>query len=60
MIPPELRAGEIVDLPPNALASILLALNDGLMLHRALDQGGFRWANVSRALDALLAGIRTT
>lgn len=55
-----IAAGEIVDLPANALASILLALNDGLMLHRALDEGGFRWANISRALDALLAGIRTT
>ena len=51
--------GEIVDLPANALASILLALNDGLMLHRILDESGFRWQNVSRALDALLAGITT-
>ena len=55
-----IAAGEIVDLPANALASILLALNDGLMLHRALDASGFRWANVSRALDGLLAGITTT
>jgi AcrR family transcriptional regulator len=51
--------GEIVELPANALASILLALNDGLMLHRILDESGFRWENVSRALDALLAGITT-
>ena len=50
---------EIVELPANALASILLALNDGLMLHRALDESGFQWANVSRALDVLLAGVRT-
>lgn len=51
--------GEIVDLSANALASILLALNDGLMLHRILDESGFRWENVSRTLGALLAGIRT-
>jgi len=48
----------MVDLPANALASILLALNDGLMLHRTLGESGFRWANISRALDALLAGSR--
>jgi hypothetical protein len=54
-----IAGGEIVDLPANALASILLALNDGLMLHRTLDESGFRWANISRALDALLAGITT-
>jgi AcrR family transcriptional regulator len=50
--------GEIVELPANALASILLALNDGLMLHRILDESGFRWENVSRALDALLSGLQ--
>ena len=54
-----IAGGEIVDLPANALASILLALNDGLMLHRTLDDSGFRWANISRVLDALLAGIAT-
>ncbi len=54
-----IAAGEVGDVPANALASILLALNDGLMLHRTLDEGGFRWANIGRALDALLAGIRT-
>ena len=50
--------GEIVELPANALASILLALNDGLMLHRILDESGFRWENVSRALDVLLSGLQ--
>jgi AcrR family transcriptional regulator len=54
-----IAGGEIVEVPANALASILLALNDGLMLHRALNESGFRWANISRALDALLAGIAT-
>lgn len=49
-------AGELAPLPPNALAAILLALGDGLMLHHALDPSGFRWTNVRRALDMLLAG----
>jgi AcrR family transcriptional regulator len=51
-------AGEMAELPSNALAAILLALNDGLVLHRTLDAGGFRWANVGRAVDALLEGVR--
>ncbi len=50
-------SGELVDVPANALASILLALTDGLMLHRALDPDAFRWRNVRRAIDAMLAGI---
>jgi AcrR family transcriptional regulator len=51
------EAGELVEMPANAFAAILVALTDGLMLHRALDPSGFRWANVRRAVDALLAGI---
>jgi hypothetical protein len=50
-------AGELVDLPTNATASILLALADGLLLHAALDAEAFRWPNIRRALDLLLAGI---
>lgn len=50
-------AGEVVDTPANAFAAVLIALLDGLMLHRALDPGGFRWQNVRRTLDALLAGV---
>ena len=45
-------------MPANALAAVFLALGDGLMLHRVLDPSGFRWANVRRALDALLEGLR--
>ncbi|HEY2789541.1 MAG TPA: TetR/AcrR family transcriptional regulator [Gaiellales bacterium] len=41
----------------NALASILIAMADGLMLHRALDPKGFRWPNIRAVLDALIAGI---
>jgi AcrR family transcriptional regulator len=51
------EAGELVDVPANAFAAVLVALTDGLMLHRALDPSGFRWANVRRAVDVLLAGI---
>jgi AcrR family transcriptional regulator len=55
-----IEVGEIVDIPSNALAAILLALGDGLMLHAGLDPAGFRWANVRRALDAVLEGIART
>ncbi len=51
------RAGELVDVPANALAAILLALGDGLMLHARLDPEGFRWRNIEVALDGLLRGI---
>lgn len=50
-------SGELVTIPTNALASILLALADGLMLHGALDAGAFRWRNIRRAIDVLLGGI---
>lgn len=48
---------EIVDLPPDALASILIALGDGLLLHAALDPHAFQWKNVSAVLLLLLEGI---
>jgi AcrR family transcriptional regulator len=50
--------GSLVDVPSNALASILLALADGLMLHRQLDPEGFRWANIRAALNVLLSGLQ--
>jgi AcrR family transcriptional regulator len=49
--------GELTEIPANALASILLALADGLVLHRVLDPGGFRWVNIERAVEVLLAGL---
>jgi TetR/AcrR family transcriptional repressor of uid operon len=52
-------SGELVAIPANALASILLALTDGLMLHGALDPGAFRWRNIRRAIDVMLAGIES-
>ena len=52
-----LAAGELVDIPANAFASILLALGDGLLLHGSLDPGAFRWVNISKALDVLLEGV---
>jgi TetR/AcrR family transcriptional regulator, repressor for uid operon len=50
-------AGELVDIPANAFASVLLALGDGLALHAGLDPAGFRWPNIRRALDVLLEGM---
>jgi AcrR family transcriptional regulator len=41
----------------NALASILIALADGLMLHRAVDPSGFQWSNIRAVMDALIGGI---
>ena len=52
-----IASGELVAIPANALASILLALTDGLMLHGALDPDGFRWPNIRRAIDVMLEGI---
>lgn len=53
-------SGELLDIPANALSSILLALTDGLMLHRALDPNAFRWRNIRQAIDMMLAGIEAT
>jgi len=50
-------SGELAPIPANALAAILLALGDGLLLHAGLDPSGFRWVNVGKALDAILDGI---
>jgi TetR/AcrR family transcriptional regulator, repressor for uid operon len=50
-------ARELVDIPANAFAAILLALGDGLTLHAGLDPAGFRWPNIRKALDVLLGGI---
>lgn len=52
-------AGELAEVPSNALAAMLLALADGLMLHHAADPSGFRWTNIRRAVDTLLDGIAT-
>lgn len=51
------RSGEMVDIPANAFASILLALADGLMLHNSIDPSGFRWTNIRTAIRLLLDGI---
>jgi AcrR family transcriptional regulator len=50
-------AGELVDIPPKALASLLLALGDGLLLHGALQTDAFRWPRIRAAVDILLQGI---
>ena len=46
--------------PRECAASILIAMADGLMLHRALDPQGFRWSNIRAVMDALIAGIDRT
>jgi AcrR family transcriptional regulator len=51
------HSGEMVDIPPNAFASILLALADGLMLHSSIDPRGFRWSNIRTGVRVLLDGI---
>jgi TetR/AcrR family transcriptional repressor of nem operon len=53
-----IAAGDFVDVPANACASILLALGDGLVLHAELDPTAFRWANIQRVLDVLFAAHR--
>lgn len=58
LISDAIAAGELVDIPANAFAAILIALGDGLMLHRVLDPAGFKWVNVRRAVDTLLDGVR--
>lgn len=50
--------GEFVDIAPNALASVLLALGDGLVLHSALDPSAFRWERIRTAVSAMLTGLQ--
>lgn len=52
--------GEIDEIPANALASILLAMSDGLMLHASIAPTAFRWVNIRAALNVLLAGLSRT
>lgn len=54
-----IAGGDIVDIPANAFASILIALADGLVLHGSLQPDAFRWRNIQSALDVLLEGIAT-
>ncbi|MGH7911675.1 MAG: TetR/AcrR family transcriptional regulator [Candidatus Dormibacteraceae bacterium] len=49
--------GALQNLPARALASVLLALGDGLTLHAALDASAFRWTRVGYAVGALLTGL---
>jgi AcrR family transcriptional regulator len=41
----------------NAFASILVALSEGLVLHRSLDPSAFRWPRIQALLDVALAAI---
>ena len=48
---------DLRDVPPNAFASFLLALGDGLMLHNAIDPASFRWQYIARVLDEVFAAL---
>ncbi|MHB8312932.1 MAG: TetR/AcrR family transcriptional regulator [Candidatus Dormibacteria bacterium] len=50
--------GELLEAPANALASLVLALGDGLTMHAGLDPQAFRWDNIRRALDILLSVLQ--
>lgn len=49
--------GSLRAVPSDALASVLLALVDGLVLHHHLNPTAFRWANVRIAVRVLLDGV---
>ncbi|MHB8589474.1 MAG: TetR/AcrR family transcriptional regulator [Candidatus Dormibacteraceae bacterium] len=54
-----MQSGELVEIPPKAFASLLLALGDGLLLHSGLQPNAFRWPRVRIAVDILLESIRS-
>ena len=49
--------GTLGDVQPRAVASLLLALTDGLALHCFASEGAFDWNGVHGALHHLLGGI---
>lgn len=54
------RIGELsIDFPPNALAALLLAISNALVLHYALDPHAFRWGKISKAVHWMLGGHST-
>lgn len=55
-----IQQGELREVPANALASMLLAMADGLVLHATLNPSAFRWSNIRRAIDELMVGISAT
>ena len=48
---------QLQDVPSRTIASVLLALADGLTLHAALDPSAFRWQTVRRAIDLMLTSF---
>ena len=51
------ESNELHEVPANALASMLIALSDGLMLYYAVDPAAFKWRNVRTAVDILLDSL---
>jgi TetR/AcrR family transcriptional repressor of uid operon len=52
-----IAARELRPVPANALAALMLALGDGLILHSGLDPEGFKWENIRLTLDALVEAL---
>ncbi len=50
-------SGELVGAPANALASLMLALGDGLTIHARLDPEAFKWENIRVTVDLLLRAL---
>jgi AcrR family transcriptional regulator len=57
LLEPSIRVHELPPVRANALASIVLALAEGLLLHRALDPDGFRWERIRAAIEVLVDGL---
>jgi hypothetical protein len=47
----------LVGAPANALASLMLALGDGLTIHARLDPEAFKWENIRVTVDLLLRAL---
>jgi hypothetical protein len=43
---------------PRDASRRIVALADGLMLHRALDPTDFRWPNIRGAVDVIFTSLR--
>jgi hypothetical protein len=46
-----------IDLPPNALAAVLLAMSEGFVFCCALDRHAFRWETISQAIVRVFDGF---
>ncbi len=49
-----IASGEFRPVPPKEVASLIIAMADGLTVQRMVDSRAFTWRSVSRAMDDLL------